>query len=97
MTSYPILFGATAIVLGYVLMRFINALRHVKGRQRRYAESGVFFAVLSPAALLPTGVLDIPPEDVRVLLLGAATWMALALAFAAFAVSRAWGTTWRNA
>jgi hypothetical protein len=89
MTVYQGLMAAATVVFGYVLLRFVSTLIRVDcGTERRYAGAGLLFAVAIPA-LATVQVSAIPTADLPLYALGSLFWVTLALAFSAYAVSRA--------
>ena len=82
-------FGVAAVLFFYVLLRLAASLRVAARAHRRVAEGGIVFALGVPLALFVVPVLrEIPARDLRAFVIGSALWVTLAMAFAAFALSR---------
>ena len=80
--------GAAAIVFIYVVLRLIAELRLASRRLRLRAAGAMVFTVAVPLALLPPDWFG-GSDPSAAYLYGSALWVVLALAFAAFAISRA--------
>lgn len=84
-----ILMSTAAILFFFVLVRFAVAFRGSRGGRGAVAGGGVMFAIAPPTlALAIRPALDFPPGDYQALIYGSALWITLALALAAFAMSR---------
>ena len=79
--------GAVAIVFIYVVLRLLGDIRARSPRARKHAAGGVLVALGVPLVLLPR-TWPGGAESSAAFLYGSALWIVLALAFAAFAISR---------
>jgi hypothetical protein len=95
MRSTLVIVLVALITFAYVLVRFLNAVRFVDRFERRRANGALAIGVVAPPFVaFPVARADISGQDLRTIVLGAALWVTIAMAFAAFAVSRAqWART----
>jgi hypothetical protein len=89
MQSEVFVLGAGGLLFAYVLLRFATTIMHAGKKRRHLAQNGLILLVAAPILLFVPSPIDIPNADLRTLLFGSALWVTLAMAFAAFALSRA--------
>ena len=84
------LMATAAVLFFFVLIRFSAAFRHGTRANRSLAGGGIALAVAPPViGFAGAPLMNFPADDYQALMYGAALWVSLALAFAAFAISRA--------
>ena len=89
MDSTQLLFGAASVALLYVVIRLVAAILSPRRRRGMTAYGGILVTIAAPiAAFTVPRDLGMPAEDERLFMVGSALWLTLAMAFAAFALSR---------
>jgi hypothetical protein len=90
MQSTLVIVLVALITFAYVLVRFFNAVRFIDRYERRRTGGGLAIGLVAPPLVaLPIAQPGLADQDLRLLIIGSALWVTIAMAFAAFAVSRA--------
>ena len=89
MTSSALVITLTSALLLYVVAKLLAVILSRSESRAAAGYGGIVVGIVAPmiAFLLPSGF-RIPAQDVRIFAFGAALWTTLALALAAFALSR---------
>ena len=89
MVSTQLLFGAAGVALLYVVIRLVAVILSPRRRRGMAAYGGIVVTIAAPiAAFTVPRDFGMPAEDQRLFMVGSALWLTLAMAFAAFALSR---------
>ena len=89
-SSAQIILAAAGCVFGYIVVRLAQTLFAADPERRRTARVWLMAAAAVPVFVLtPTAIGSSPPELTSTLLIAAAVWLALAMAYTSFVLARA--------
>jgi heme exporter protein D len=85
-----ILLAAAACVFGYIVVRLARSMLVDDPVARRRARRGLIFAGVVPALVLTPAALEASPRDYwPMILIAAAVWLAVSMAYTSFILARA--------